>query len=485
MWSVCGLVGVAVQLIGALLPMPGAQELSTVTRSWPRHLDGEHMPIGRRWSCFLVAGALVVFHGCSRAPEKLTPEAARAKGNALLKEMSKNLGALQTFAYSADERREEMRGGTKVERHLKRRVTMRRPSALTYTSTADDRSGAAWYDGKHLTLSGIRTRPGPEGPMPPTLDEALDFLNAEYAIQMPTADLLYSSPYDALMTPETTGGWVDIQKVGDRSCDHLVYQQKAVDWEIWLSEAKRLPCQVADRLQERDRYPDRDRDLLRSRSVPAGDRRHLRRQDSGGIPADHDHAPRLARHADNRAGRDERPRRRAGREEGATVAAGSTSCSTASTGSDSPSTACLHADRCRDRRLAPRGRERGTGGRPPRSGGSVRQSRNVSSGANRSNDYNRNVNRNTNVNRNVNVTLINRNVNVNRNVNTRAGYGRGGAVAVGEEGAVAVGRRGVVAVGEDGAAAVGRRGAVAVGEEGFVGVGRYGAVVGGERYESV
>jgi hypothetical protein len=111
------------------------------------------------------------------------------------------------------------------------------------------------------------------------------------------------------------------------------------------------------------------------------------------------------------------------------------------------------------------------------SGGSVRQSRSTSSnaGANRSNNYNRstntnqNVNRNTNVNRNVNV---NNNVNVNRNVNVNnryaGGYGRPGAVAVGEEGAVAVGRRG----------------AVAVGEEGFVGVGRYGAVVGGERYDS-
>jgi hypothetical protein len=99
------------------------------------------------------------------------------------------------------------------------------------------------------------------------------------------------------------------------------------------------------------------------------------------------------------------------------------------------------------------------------SGGSVRQSRNASrnTGANRNNNYNRNtnVNRNTNINRNTNV-------NVNRNVNVNTGYGRRGAVAVGEEGAVAVGRRG----------------AVAVGEEGFVGVGRHGAVVGGERYES-
>jgi hypothetical protein len=69
------------------------------------------------------------------------------------------------------------------------------------------------------------------------------------------------------------------------------------------------------------------------------------------------------------------------------------------------------------------------------------------------------------VNNNVNV---NRNVNVNNNYYGGAGYGRAGAVAVGEEGAVAVGRRG----------------AVVAGEEGFYGVGRYGGVVAGEYYDS-
>jgi hypothetical protein len=80
--------------------------------------------------------------------------------------------------------------------------------------------------------------------MPPTLDEALDFMAAEYDVQMPTADLLYSSPYDAFMTKDTTGGWVDTQKIGDRSCEHLAYRQPVVDWEIWLSTDRSLPCQL-------------------------------------------------------------------------------------------------------------------------------------------------------------------------------------------------------------------------------------------------
>jgi hypothetical protein len=82
------------------------------------------------------------------------------------------------------------------------------------------------------------------GPMPPTLDEALDYVSQEYAIQMPSADLLYSSPYEALMTAETTGGWRDVQAVDTRQCDHLAYQDPSVDWEIWINVDGRLPCQI-------------------------------------------------------------------------------------------------------------------------------------------------------------------------------------------------------------------------------------------------
>jgi hypothetical protein len=121
---------------------------------------------------------------------------------------------------------------------------VRRPNALTFTSKGDERDSSAWYDGKFLTIVSHREKVWAKGPMPDTLDAAIDYLSAEYAIQMPTADLLYSSPYDALMTADTTGGWVDVQKVGDRSAEHLSYQQPVVDWEIWLTQDdRRLPIQ--------------------------------------------------------------------------------------------------------------------------------------------------------------------------------------------------------------------------------------------------
>ena len=68
-----------------------------------------------------------------------------------------------------------------------------------------------------------------------------------------------------------------------------------------------------------------------------------------------------------------------------------------------------------------------------------------------------------------------------------AAAGRRGAVVSGEEGYAAVGRHGNVVTGEEidvQGAAVGRRGAVVVGEEGAAAVGRYGNVVVADRYES-
>ena len=200
------------------------------------------MAISRPTSGLLVAAAMIVAAGCNRAPETLTPEAAKAKGDALLQEMSRNLSALQTFAYSVDEVRTGG-DGKEIER-VSRRTIVRRPSALTFTTTGADRDGQAWYDGKQITFISNRAKVWARGPMPGTLDEALDFLAAEYDVRMPAADLLYSNPYEALMTSDTTGGWVDVQQIDGRTCDHLAYQQAAVDWEIWLNETTRLPCQA-------------------------------------------------------------------------------------------------------------------------------------------------------------------------------------------------------------------------------------------------
>src|SRR5262245_1271080 len=189
-------------------------------------------------------GVLVLAAGCSRR-ETLTPEQSRERGDAMLRQMSQTLATAQLFSYRNEQAIERVKaGGAKVTERFVRNTTVRRPNQIAFTDTGADHDAAAWYDGKQLTLISNRQKIWVRGPMPGTLDEALDYVSAEYAVQIPTADLLYSNPYDALMTPETTGGWVNVEKLGDRSCEHLAYQHPVVDWQIWLTQDdRRLPCQ--------------------------------------------------------------------------------------------------------------------------------------------------------------------------------------------------------------------------------------------------
>jgi hypothetical protein len=202
------------------------------------------MAFPRRVMPALGVAVLLTIGACSRSPQPLTPEEAHAKGDALLKEMSANVAGLKTFSYTVDEVTEGGKEGAKAVKRATRKVTIRRPDALVYTVTGDDIDSAGYYDGKSITILANRMKKWARGPMPPTLDEAIDYMAAEYAMELPGGDLLYSSPYEALMTTETKGGWVDVQQIDTRTCDHLSYHVNDLDWEIWLNQDGRLPCQA-------------------------------------------------------------------------------------------------------------------------------------------------------------------------------------------------------------------------------------------------
>jgi hypothetical protein len=200
------------------------------------------MDMARQRLAFLIVAALTVGSGCNRT---LTPEQARARGDELLREMSKTVSSVQSFSYTATEDGAIAdAAGKRKEQKVARDVIIRRPNGFKAHAKGDERDVEVWYDGKHVTLVGHRQKFWVRGPMPGTLDEALDYLSAEYAIQLPTADLVYSNPYDALMTADTTGGWVDRQQIGSRTCEHVAYKQPVVDWDLWTNEETKLPCQM-------------------------------------------------------------------------------------------------------------------------------------------------------------------------------------------------------------------------------------------------
>ena len=186
----------------------------------------------------VVLSGMTAMAGCHRS-ETLTPEAKAERGKAMLRQMSQTLAGVQAFSYASE--MHQTTPGKPDPAPVTRQVTVRRPNGIAYTGDQT----AAWYDGKSLTFVSHRHKAWARGPMPATLDEAIDFLMAEYALHIPTADLLYTSPYDALMGPDTQGGWVDVQTLDGASYEHLAYTTPKIDWEIWLSQDdRRLPRQL-------------------------------------------------------------------------------------------------------------------------------------------------------------------------------------------------------------------------------------------------
>src|SRR5262245_35482167 len=106
-------------------------------------------------SCIGLA-LLTLAAGCSRP---LTPEASRARGDAMLKQMSQTLAGSQAFSYKSDQAIDRMKGGgEKVTEHFSRSTVIRRPNSFTFTDSGQDHSGSGWYDGKYLTIVSDRDK---------------------------------------------------------------------------------------------------------------------------------------------------------------------------------------------------------------------------------------------------------------------------------------------------------------------------------------
>ena len=101
------------------------------------------MAIRRQTMALLIVAVVIGGPGCNRTAT-LSPEAARAKGDELLRAMSQSLGSTQSFSYTADERREQ-EPVVALQAHVS--YTLRPRLWVAMNST--------WYSGGQTTVDGI------------------------------------------------------------------------------------------------------------------------------------------------------------------------------------------------------------------------------------------------------------------------------------------------------------------------------------------
>jgi len=206
--------------------------------------------VWRRLLPTLVGPLLLFALSCASEPAGVTGESVDAldpaiegieeQADRVLREMSAFLAGAAEFRFEADLLVEDvLETGQKLQFDERARAIVRRPDRFAAQRSGDALARSVVYDGTSVSvLDGV------EGvyavvDVPETIDGMLDHMADLYGVTIPIADLVFSSPYDALVGDGAGGHYVGLHNVAGVECHHIAVSQEAVDWQIWIDAGER------------------------------------------------------------------------------------------------------------------------------------------------------------------------------------------------------------------------------------------------------
>ncbi len=173
--------------------------------------------------------------GTDSTASEVSPEADQ-----LLRRMSEFLGQQKEFSVKVDGTTEAIyRTGQKIQVHSTGKGFVRRPGEVRMEKTGDDGSAQVFSDGRTFTFYTKRQNGYVSMPASPTLDETLAKVQESGKIELPGADLLYRDSYTGLMDDVVSGESLGASVVEGTPTQHLAFQGRDVDWQIWIEDGPR------------------------------------------------------------------------------------------------------------------------------------------------------------------------------------------------------------------------------------------------------
>ena len=161
-----------------------------------------------------------------------------AEGERLLRSMSDTLAKSNSFTFETNEQLEITgTAGEKGVVHFTRKATVKRPNALFFELRGTDEVPLeidAHYDGRTVSLNNRVNGRWAQTEVPATLDEMLDDVAKRFGLPVPFGDVVYSSPYDAFIGPDTRGGVVGEETIDGMKYAKLDYADEYVQVKLWL-----------------------------------------------------------------------------------------------------------------------------------------------------------------------------------------------------------------------------------------------------------
>ncbi len=189
----------------------------------------------------LAASALLV--GCSasggptQAGSSGSAVAARIdpQADAALKRMSQALASAQIISFKAHSTMDEpLESGQMGSFTRTSSVVMQRPDKLRAQAHRGDRAWTLWYRGTKLTVLDESKKRYATLEVPGQIDKMFDFMADKYGMVVPLADFMFPNPYAELTEDVLKGEFVGQHRCHGAACDHLLFTQENMDWQIWI-----------------------------------------------------------------------------------------------------------------------------------------------------------------------------------------------------------------------------------------------------------
>jgi hypothetical protein len=179
------------------------------------------------------------------------------RADELMRQMSDRLARAGAFALEAEEVYDDVPEQSPRQQLTNlRRVAMRRPDRLVGDAAGDALNRSFWYDGKTFSALDNEQFVWAGGAVPPTVDQALDWVFERTGTVIPLADFLYADSYARLMGDVQRGVYLGIHEAAGVPCHHLSFEQATIDWQIWIDAgAEPLPRKLVITYKTEDEVP--------------------------------------------------------------------------------------------------------------------------------------------------------------------------------------------------------------------------------------
>jgi hypothetical protein len=162
------------------------------------------------------------------------------RADASLRRMSNYLTSLESFRFHSTSVTDLVtKDGQKVQSVAEQQVAIKRPNFLRSDRQDPVVDATVRYDGRTISIYGKRSGYYAIAPMPPRMSDAVDVLRDRYGIDAPAADLFVEDPYGELMQDVVVGHYIGVEPIGGVPCEHLAFQGKDTDWQIWIEQGSR------------------------------------------------------------------------------------------------------------------------------------------------------------------------------------------------------------------------------------------------------